>query len=232
MGQEELGLDLGLKTIVACSDGQAYTRENLTQQYEQKLAKAQRARKKKQVRNLHANIANSRRDWTQKVTTDLVGRCRCIALGQLQVKALLKTKMAKSISDACWGSLSKTLVEKAMAHGVEVKEVPEAYSTQTCHVCKERTGPKGREELGVRVWTCRSCGSEHDRDVNAAINLFVFGFGRMPLNTPNQGAKQVSLLGGPDAGPFAQGQESSDSGDFEKKVGTAQAHRFGHETPF
>ena len=55
--------------------------------------------------------------------------------------------------------------------GVWLKEVKESYSTQECSTCGERSGPKGLEGLGVRQWTCVHCLTQHDRDVNAAINI-------------------------------------------------------------
>jgi transposase len=68
------------------------------------------------------------------------------------------------------------LVYKAVALGVEVKErfpagINESFSTVTCSVCKERTGPKGQAALGVRNWICINCSTEHQRDVNAARNI-------------------------------------------------------------
>ena len=179
-GVEELGIDLGLGNLVTCSDGTKLSRENLTKTYEDKLAKAQRAHKTKQVRNIHAKIANKRKDWNHKTSTTLVKRSHCVAIGALNAKGLMKTKMAKSVADASWGGFRQMLVNKANAHRVESRQVPEAYTTQTCHVCNERTGPKGLEGLGVREWKCPVCGTQHDRDVNAAINIFVKGFGRPP----------------------------------------------------
>lgn len=79
--------------------------------------------------------------------------------------------MAKSVSDAGWSSFKSMLAYKAIKLGVEVKEVNESFSTVTCSVCKERTGPKGARGLGVRNWTCGYCGTEHLRDVNAATNI-------------------------------------------------------------
>jgi putative transposase len=68
------------------------------------------------------------------------------------------------------------LFYKAVALGVEVKErfpagINESFSTVTCWVCKERTGPKGQAALGVSNWVCTNCSTEHQRDVNAARNI-------------------------------------------------------------
>jgi transposase len=69
-----IGIDLGLTTQITCSDGVTYSRENLTRQYEDDLAMAQRAGKKKRVKAIHAKIQNVRNDWTHKVTTAIVRR--------------------------------------------------------------------------------------------------------------------------------------------------------------
>jgi IS605 OrfB family transposase len=139
------------------------------------LAVAQRAKKKKQVTNLHNKIKNQRKDWNHKATTMLVSQYDKIVVGNVSSSKLKKTRMAKSVSDAGWSSFKTMLVYKAIALGVEVSEVNESFSTVTCSHCKERTGPKGQAALGVRVWTCNSCGTTHDRDVNAAKNILMFG---------------------------------------------------------
>lgn len=69
---------------------------------------------------------------------------------------------------------SSSVAYKAIALGVEYKEVNEMFSTVTCSTCFERTGPSGLSALGVREWICK-CGAVHDRDVNAAKNILRFG---------------------------------------------------------
>jgi len=178
---KEVGIDLGLKTIATLSNGNELSRDNLTCKYEQKLAMAQRAGKKKLVTAIHAKMKNQRRDWNHKQTTKLVKEYDLIAIGNVSSSKLIKTRMAKSVSDAGWSSFKTMLAYKAIRLGVEVKEVNESFSTVTCSVCKERTGPKGVRELGVRNWTC-SCGAEHQRDVNAAKNILSFRLGhKTPL---------------------------------------------------
>jgi len=182
-GTKEAGGDLGLKDVLTLSDGEKYSRQNLTTECEDKLATAQRANKKGQVRSIHAKIRNKREDFNQKTSTDLCRKYRVLAIGGVNIAGLMKTKMAKSVADASWYRLNELLVYKALTHGMELKlKVNEAWTTQECHVCKERTGPKGIGGLGVREWVCSNCGCEHDRDVNAAINIFVNGFGRLPEN--------------------------------------------------
>lgn len=170
---KQVGIDLGLKTIATLSDGQELNRENLTKKYEQKLAVAQRARKKKQVKAIHAKIKNKRKDWNHKKTTELVQDYDYIAVGNVSSSKLKKTRMAKSVSDAGWSQFKTMLEYKAITLGVEVKEVNENFSTVTCSTCGERTGPSGLSSLRVREWVCSSCGTSHHRDVNAATNILL-----------------------------------------------------------
>lgn len=73
--------------------------------------------------------------------------------------------------DAGWSSYRTMLKYKSDDAGVWFKEVNESYSTQECSCCHARTGPKGREDLKIRAWKCGTCGTEHNRDTNAARNI-------------------------------------------------------------
>lgn len=167
----ELGIDLGLKDLIACSDGVKYSRENLTRTHEDALAMAQRAHKKRRVTAIHARIANCRKDWAHKTSTTIARRAKLIAVGNVSSATLAKTRMAKSIYDAGWSQLRSMLAYKAMRLGVIYCDVNESGSSVTCADCGTRCGPHGLSALGVRVWVCRVCGTWHDRDVNAAQNI-------------------------------------------------------------
>jgi putative transposase len=179
MGDAELGLDLGLKNQIACSDGAIYSRDNLTQAHEAALGMAQRAHKKKRVQAIHAKIANCRKDWAHKTTTAIVNRAKLIAVGNVSSPKLAKPSMAKATYDAGWGQLRTLLEYKAMRLGVRYCEVNEAYSSVTCADCGTRSGPRGLSALGVRVWCCSVCGVVHDRDINAAHNILRTGRGTL-----------------------------------------------------
>ena len=172
---KEVGCDLGLKTLATLSDGVELSRENLTRTFEEQLAKAQRARKKKRVTAIHAKIKNKRKDWNHKATTRLVQEYDKIMVGNVSSKKLMKTRMAKSVADAGWSDFKLMLVYKAISLGVEVKEVNESWSTVTCSACSAKSGPRGLRELAVREWVCSNCGSVHNRDVNAAKNILRTG---------------------------------------------------------
>ena len=169
VGETEIGIDLGLTNQLWCTDmEEPYSRENLTRTHEDTLAMAQRARKKKRVKAIHAKIANCRKDWTHKTTTEIVNRATLIAVGDVSSTKLVKTRMAKSVLDAGWGQLRTCLEYKAKRLGVVYREVSERYSSSTCSACDARTGPSGLSALGVREWVCVACQARHKRDLNSA----------------------------------------------------------------
>ena len=173
-----IGLDLGMKDQIVGSCGTKYTRENLTKQYEIKLADAQRACKKRQTTNIHQKIKNKRKDWIHKTTTKICRDYGIVVIGNVSTKQIQKGKpkgFNRSLYDASWFQLKTTLKYKAQMLGGKYVEVNEAYTTQTCSACFARTGPKGTKDLGIREWQCSECGSFHDRDTNAAQNILRLG---------------------------------------------------------
>lgn len=172
-----IGIDLGLKDFANLSNGEKISNPRYYRSLQDKLAIAQRARKKRQVKTIHAKIANSRNDFLHKVSTKLVQQYDYIAIGKVNSKGLAKTKMAKSVLDASWSTFRSMLRYKAIAHGAWFEEVNESYTTQTCSCCGSipPSSPKGRAGLGIREWVCSDCGARHDRDTNAAINILRLG---------------------------------------------------------
>lgn len=168
-GTKAIGIDLGLKTAVTTSDGQQFT-GRLYRASEAKLAKAQRAKKRRIARTVNAKVKNQRKDGLHKFSTALVKENAAIFVGDVSSKKMLKTKMAKSTQDAGWAMFKTMLENKCRQAGVVFEVVNEAWSTQTCNVCGVIAGPKGRAGLNKRVWAC-VCGAVHDRDVNAALNI-------------------------------------------------------------
>jgi IS605 OrfB family transposase len=146
---------------------------------EPKLACAQRARKRSRTRAIHAKIANRRKDFLHKLSTRLVKGYGAIFVGNVNASALAKTGQAKSVLDAGWSTFRTMLRYKCDDAGVWFEEVNEAFFTQTCSECKSRTGPKGREGLGIREWQCSVCGAIHDRDDNSAHNTLAAGHRRL-----------------------------------------------------
>lgn len=175
LGQVEIGIDLGLREQIACSDGTIYSRANLTRHYEDALGMAQRAGKKKRAAALHARIKNTRKDWTHKVTTQVARRARFMAVGDVSSARLVQTRFAKPVYDAGWHMVRHQLHYKAIRLAGVCVPVRESFSSVTCSVCLERSGPSGLGALGVREWTCSACGVSHGRDVNAARNILRLG---------------------------------------------------------
>ncbi|ASJ70719.1 hypothetical protein IMCC3135_03030 [Granulosicoccus antarcticus IMCC3135] len=175
-GQDSIGIDLGLKTVATCSDG-TVLEGRWYRHLEGKLAKAQRARRKRRTRAIHAKIRNRRADALHKFSRHLVNRCGEIYVGDVSSSKLTKTTMAKSVLDASWASFKTMLDYKSQQAGIVYREINEAYTTRACSECGGLCGPQGIRALSVRDWQCVECGVQHDRDVNAARNILRLGAG-------------------------------------------------------
>jgi putative transposase len=181
------GIDLGLISFatIAASDGTIEVLPNprLLRAAERRLARAQRrlSRKQKGSKNrtkarlrvavAHRRVRDQRADHHHKLALRLIRENQAIAVEDLAVAGLARTRLAKSVHDAGWGTFIRLLEAKAAQHGREVVKVGRWVPTsQTCAACGDRDGPK---PLSVRAWTCPACGAGHDRDVNAARNILV-----------------------------------------------------------
>jgi putative transposase len=176
-----VGIDLGLKDLGVLSTGERIENPRTYRALEERLGKAQRARKKRQAAKLHAKIANCRRDRLHKLSARLVREFDYIAVGNANAAGLAKTSMAKSVYDASWSTFRQMLAYKSVREGARYEEVEERFSTQTCSECASLGGPRGREGLVVREWVCSTCGCKHDRDQNAAVNLLLRSGHRTPV---------------------------------------------------
>ncbi len=181
-----VGIDLGLKDFAALSTGEKIEAQRIYRGMEQALAVAQRARKKRRVRAIHAKIANCRNDFQHKLSSRLVREFDYIAVGNVSAAGLAKTSMAKSVLDAGWSSFRNKLAYKAIKHGAWFVEVNERFTSQTCSNCGALPGsrPKGIAGLGVREWQCSDCGCVHDRDLNAALNILRRGRATLDVGIP------------------------------------------------
>lgn len=183
VSSSKIGIDLGLSTLATLSNGEKIEAPRYYRLYEEKLIIATRANKKDRVRALNARIKDSRRDYLHKVSTNLVHTYNQIFVGNVSSSQLVQTKMAKSVYDASWATLRTFLRYKASRHGGNYQEVDEKWSTQICSACGilPASRPRGITDLGIREWRCSSCGTLHDRDVNAAKNILAFGRSVTPL---------------------------------------------------
>jgi len=165
---EKLGIDLGLKSIVATSEGEVFEPNRSYREAETKLGQLQRSGHNKQTKRLHLTIKNRRLDRMHKLTRYLVTQAQWIHIGDVSLKFLAAGKRAKSAHDAAPGLFKTLLKYKGHWAGRTVHDVDERHTTQTCGACHARTGPKGLRGLRVRQWTCTACGVVHERDVNSA----------------------------------------------------------------
>jgi putative transposase len=176
-----IGIDLGLKHFAVLSDGRKISSPQFLRQAENKLRRAQRALSRKQngsanrdrarlkVARVHASLADARRDFHHQLSTALIRDNQAIAVENLAVKALARTRLAKSVHDAGWSRFVTMLEYKARLHGRVFTRVGRFEPTsRTCSACGANSGPK---PLHVRVWQCPACRAWLDRDINAAVNV-------------------------------------------------------------
>ena len=181
-----IGIDLGLTHFAILSTGEKIAAPNVFRRNEKKLAKLQRRLAKKQkgsknrakaklkVARIHAKIADTRRDFTHKLSTRLIRENQTIATETLAVKNMLKNgNLAKSISDAGWSDFVRQLEYKAKWYGRTLVGIDKWYpSSKRCSACGFVVS---KMPLSVRKWTCPECGVVHDRDINAACNILAAG---------------------------------------------------------
>lgn len=181
VNQNSIGIDVGIKNLLVTSNGETVENPKHLYKAERKLKRLQRsvsrkkkgsANRKKAVKKLalqHQKVANTRKNFQHKLTTRLIRENQSISVEQLQIKNMLANhNLAKSISDAGWYQLTQMLEYKARWYGRSFEKVSARYTSQDCSVCNHRNTEL---TLSVREWVCPTCGTIHDRDVNAAQNI-------------------------------------------------------------
>jgi putative transposase len=181
------GIDLGLASfaVVAGSDGtiEAVANPRYLQTAQQRLARAQRTLSRKQkgsanrakarrrVAIAHRKVRDRRADHHHKLALRLIRENQVVAVEDLCVAGLGRTRLAKSVHDAGWATFVRLLEDKADQHGRRVVKIGRWEPTsRICSACRHRDGPK---PLSIRAWACQACGVVHDRDANAARNILV-----------------------------------------------------------
>ncbi|GAA1577953.1 RNA-guided endonuclease TnpB family protein [Streptomyces globosus] len=177
----EVGIDLGLGHFAVLSDGRKIDSPRFLRRAEKRLKKAQCALSRKEkgssnrnkarlkVARAHAQVADARREFHHQLSTKLIRENQAVAVEDLAVKGLARTRLAKSVHDAGWSAFTAMLEYKAARYGRTFVKIGRFEPTsQVCSACGVKDGPK---PLSVREWTCGACGTVLDRDVNAAVNV-------------------------------------------------------------
>ena len=168
------GIDIGLKTQATCSDGKTLSSKHY-REHEEKLADLQRRGHKAQAKLLHRKIRRKRVHDMHTFTRECINKFQSIYIGDVHFGLLKAGNKAKSAYDGATSMLKTQLQYKGQQAGRNVQIISEKFTTQACSSCGSLSGPAGRAGLVVRDWQCRDCGSRHDRDVNAAINICRLG---------------------------------------------------------
>ena len=184
--REMVGIDLGLKSTATTSDGDTLEAGRYYRDTEDKISQAQRRGHKKQSKRLHRKAANQRKDALHKFSRKIVNNYQNIVIGNVSSTNLVKTRMAKAVLDSGWGMLKTQLLYKGQQAGRSVEIVNEAFTTRACSECGSLSGPQGLRHLVVREWTCSDCGTEHNRDVNAAKNILALRYQRPSAGTSRE----------------------------------------------
>lgn len=182
-----IGLDLGIKDFAIDSNGIKYKNHKFLEKSLKKLRRVQKSLSRKpngsnnknkariKVAKIYEKVANQQKDFCHKLSTQLVKENDIICIEDLQVKNMIKNrKLARNISQVCWGKFVEFLEYKCQRFGKILQKVGKFFaSSQLCGKCGYKN--TNTKNLAVRSWTCPQCGEKHDRDINAAKNILAEG---------------------------------------------------------
>ena len=183
---KQIGLDVGITSLIATSNGDKIANPKHFKQLRKKLKRAQKALSRKQkgsnnrhkarlkVAKVHAAITDARQDFLHKLTTQLVRENQTIVVEDLAIKNMVKNhKLALAISDASWGELIRQLAYKCEWYGRELIKIDRWFpSSKRCGNCGHIVD---KLPLNIREWECPKCKTTHDRDLNASKNILAAG---------------------------------------------------------
>jgi len=184
--EKSIGLDVGITSLIATSDGDKIANPKHFKKLRKKLKKKQKALARKQkgsnnrqkarvkVARIYAQITDARQDFLHKLTTQLIRENQTIVVEDLAIKNMVKNhKLALAISDASWGELIRQLAYKCEWYGRELIKIDRWFpSSKRCGNCGHIVD---KLPLNIREWECPKCGTNHDRDINAAKNILAAG---------------------------------------------------------
>ena len=183
---KEVGIDLGLKDFLVTSEGVKLKPSKYYRLLERKLKGKQRDLSRRKISSsnwtkikhkiavLHQKITNQRNNFLHKISSKLVHENQIIYVEDLNVKGMMKNrKLAKSIADVGWGEFGRQLKYKGLWYNTSIVKIGRFEpSSKLCSGC----GYKNMDlKLSDRVWICPICGIQHDRDINAAVNIKKIG---------------------------------------------------------
>ncbi len=183
---QSVGIDLGITTFATLSTGEKVNapkplKKNLKKlkRFQRSLSRCQKGSKRREkarltVAKLHTKIKDIREDFLHKLSTRITRENQTVIPEDLNVSGMVKNrKLSRAISDLGWRTFRTMLEYKCNKYGREFQVINRWFPTsQRCSHCGFRGGKK---ELDVREWTCLNCGTVHDRDINAAINILNAG---------------------------------------------------------
>jgi len=198
--ESNIGIDFGLKDFITLSTGEKVTSPKFYRKAEDKLKRLQKHHSKKRsgsqnkekarlkLARAYAKAADARRDFLHKLSSKLVNENQVICIEDLSMKNMSKNrKLAKSIFDSGWYEFTRQLEYKASWYGRTVQKVGRFYpSSKTCSHCGTI---KPQLSLSDRNWVCSDCGTEHDRDVNAALNVLAEGLSVLACGEESSGSR-------------------------------------------
>ena len=181
-----IGIDLGIKDLVITSNGEVFPNKRFLkrklktlkyiqrQHSKKKKGSSTRERWRKRLAIQYEKVTNQRLDYLHQITSQLINENQVICIENLNVKGMVKNhKLAQAISDVAWGTLVRLLKYKCQWNSRELIVIDRFYpSSKTCSSCSHLMAEM---PLNVREWTCPSCGTVHDRDINAAKNILIQG---------------------------------------------------------
>ena len=181
-----VGVDLGVTDFAVTSDGERIPnprclerRARSLARYQRRLARCRkgsvnRAKAAARVARAHRKVRNARIDFLHRTSTRLVRQNDLIVIEDLAVANMVKNRrLARAISGCGWGEFRRQLEYKCHRHGRRLTVIDRWYpSSKTCSACGYLCAELS---LGTRRWTCPSCGTRHDRDINAAKNILAAG---------------------------------------------------------